>query len=204
MPDARAARHPVARVAVFDAGEDAREVEGQRPHPQLAVLGLPLRPGPVAVDLDPVAFRVVEVERLGDEMVGRAGEPPRRSVNAVERTSEIGARGNEERKVEEAGRAWRPHGRIGSMHERDERDTIPGGSELHDVARAPYLAQADRLAVERGLNVEVADRELDGPDRRCRIDRQSGCTGSPTRTVPGCSTCPQTPIGSGSPLSGGR
>jgi hypothetical protein len=90
------------------------------------------------------------------------------------------------------------------MHERDERDTIPSDSELHDVARAPYLAQPNRLAVERGLDVEVADRELDGPDRGRRVDRQSRRTASPTRTVPGCSTWPHTPIGNGSPLSGGR
>ena len=42
---------------------------GERAHLQLAALGLPLLAWPVAVDLDSVSLRVVEIERLGDEMI---------------------------------------------------------------------------------------------------------------------------------------
>ncbi len=75
-------------------------------------------------------------------------------------------------------------------------------------ATRPISAEADRVTIERGLRVEVRDGEHDGAERRGRIDRvhvrHSASTGSPTLTRPGCSTPPQTPIGSGSSLTTSR
>ena len=90
------------------------------------------------------------------------------------------------------------------MDERDERTVIPRRAELDGIACPAKLAQAYRVAVEGSLGVEISDGELDGSDRGRRIDRQSGSTPSPTRTTPGCSTPPHTPIGSGSSPSVGR
>ena len=150
MADPGAARHPVAGVAApRRAREHAVEVERQRPHLQLAVLVAPLLARAVAVDLDPVALRIVEVERLGDEVVGGAGEPVPGAVTRCSDRASSARDGHEEREVEEARRARRARRRIGPSDERDERGIVARRSELDGVAVAADLAQTDRVAVER-------------------------------------------------------
>ena len=90
MPDARSFRHPITRISRGNAGQHPLEVERQRGHPELTALRLPFVAGPVAIDLDPVALRVVEVERLGDEMIGRTREPPAGGGDPVHGTRELG------------------------------------------------------------------------------------------------------------------
>ena len=60
--------------------------------------------------------------------------------------------------------------RIGSLDERHERTVVVGRSELDGAVGAAELAQPDRLAVEAGLRVEIADDQLDVGERRCGID----------------------------------
>ena len=38
---------------------------------------------------------------------------------------------------------------------------VVGRSQLHETIRAAELAQPDRIAIEVGLGVEIADDELD-------------------------------------------
>lgn len=106
--------------------------------------------------------------------------------------------------MEQPRRTRRPRRRGRSMDEGDEREVTIRNSELDGVVRSPDLSQADRIAIECSLGLEVSNRELDGAERGGRIDGQSALTVSPRRTTPGCSTWPHTPIGNGSPPSAGR
>ena len=73
VPDPRSHGHPVRLgVCGLQLAEDAVEVERQGVHLQLAVGVAPLLARAVPVDLDPVALRVAEVERLADQVVGGA------------------------------------------------------------------------------------------------------------------------------------
>ena len=103
--------------------------------------------------------------------------------------------------MEEPRRSAGTRGRVRALDERHERTVGVGRAQLHDPSRAAELAQPDRIAVEAGLRVEVADDQLDVGERGGGIDRHSASTASPTRTVPGTSTPPQTPNGSGSSVS---
>ena len=70
---------PGARRARANSDSRSVQVERERGHLDLAVAHDPLVARPVAVDLDAVALRVVEVQRLGHEVVGRSGQAPPRS-----------------------------------------------------------------------------------------------------------------------------
>ena len=177
------------------------EVEGKRRHLQLPVGARPLLARPVAVDLDPVALGIVEVERLRDEVVGGAREPVPGLGHPAERAGELGAVGDEQREVEQPRRPGRARRRVGPFDERHEGGVATRRAELDDVAVAAHLTQPDRVAVERGLGVGVGNGQHDVAEGGGRVDRHSGSTGSPSRTRPGCSTPPQTPNGSGSSVS---
>ena len=90
----------------------------------------------VAVDLDPVSLGIVEVERLGDEMVRGAREPPPGRHDPVDGARELGAGGHEERKMEQSRRPRWPRRRVGSVDERDERGVVARGPELDGSPRA--------------------------------------------------------------------
>ena len=63
--------------------------------------------------------------------------------------------------MKETRRATGAQGRIRILDERHERDVVVGRSQLRDSVRAAELAQPDRIAIEVGLRVEIADDELD-------------------------------------------
>src|SRR4051794_34381423 len=80
------------------------QVERDRPDVEAPVLGL----GPgvaraVAVDLDAVAVGVAQVERLADEVVGRARELHPAACRVLEPAGEPGAVRQQQREVEETG-----------------------------------------------------------------------------------------------------
>src|SRR5437773_8429233 len=77
----------------------------------------PLRAWPVAVDLDAVALGVVEVERLADEMVRGAGQPPSGARRPRKGPGERGPPRDQDREVKQPRRSGRgprgPRGRGG-------------------------------------------------------------------------------------------
>jgi hypothetical protein len=51
--------------------QDSLQIEGVRCHFELSIRGArPLVPGTIAVDLDPITFRVRQIDSFTDEMVG--------------------------------------------------------------------------------------------------------------------------------------
>ena len=79
-----------------------------------------------------VALRVGQVERLADEMVGGAVEPPAGERDATQRLCERAPVGYEQRKVEEPARVARARRRGGVADELDERGAAAiAGAEPH-------------------------------------------------------------------------
>ena len=91
VADPGASGNPVTGVACGGAGQNTVDVERKRRHLQLAARVRPLLARTIAVDLDPVALGVVEVERLRDEVIGRAREPVARARHPLQRPCQVGA-----------------------------------------------------------------------------------------------------------------
>ena len=97
----------------------------------------------IGVDLDPVAVRVGEVERLADEVVGEAGERHPVAGRVREPAGEVGALGQQEGEVEEAGVADRgPRARLLVQDEQ----LAPAGAE-RGPAVAPRSSTSSPIAV---------------------------------------------------------
>ena len=158
-------RHPRI-VSARKLRHDGIQVERHRAHPQLAGrLVLPLGPRPVAVDLDAVALRVAQVERLAHEVVGGAREPRAGTHHSLDRAGQGRTVGDEDREVEEAGRARRRRGRVRIGDQLDQRRV----DAHHPVAQRP---QPDRTRVVLTQAVRVGHPEPDAADhaalgRRC-------------------------------------
>jgi hypothetical protein len=101
---------------------------------------------PVAIELDPVPLGVGEVERLADEVVGRAAQVPARIEDSAERAGEVGPGRDEERQVEQPRRPRRPDGCVGCADELDERAV--GRSDRADAVVGRQGAEPDRALVE--------------------------------------------------------
>ncbi len=141
--------------------DHAVEVERQRRHSDLAVgLVVPLGARAVAVDLDPVALGVAEVERLADEVVGGAFERVAGGRQAAQGERQVGARRQQDREVEEAGGAARPLLGVGAADQLQQRRAV-GRAERRLVTVVPQRHEPDHLLVEGGLGREVVDRQAD-------------------------------------------
>ncbi len=121
VADPRSGNHSLAAVSRGDFCENAVEVERERRHLQLTSVVLPFLARPVAVDLDPVPLRVVEIERLGHEMVGCAREPVSGARYPVHGAGKLVPCRQEEREVKQSRRPRRAPRRLGPMNERHER-----------------------------------------------------------------------------------
>ena len=131
--------HPLTCIARGRAREHALDVERERRHLQLALGARPVLARPVAVDLDSVALWIVEVERLRHEMVGRTREPVPGRRDPVQGAGELGPVGDEEREMEETGRATGAQRRVRVLDERHERGVVVRRPQLHDPAAAAEL-----------------------------------------------------------------
>ena len=148
-------------------GEQVVDVE--RPGADPVCLPVPEPPWPVGVDLDPVVVGVAQIERLADEVVGRAGQLNAVGDGVLHPPGEVATLGHEQGEVEEAGVAV---GRTGA-------GLLDEVEELHAVGRAkPGLAAAhpehvetDRLDVVGQRPREVRHGEVDGADGGGRGDR---------------------------------
>ena len=141
------------------------EVQRERVHRHPAVVGpRPLLARAVAVDLDAVALRVAEVQRLADEVVGRAGERRTRVAGAGsgagEHVTERAAVRHANREVEQPGLPATALGGVGVLVEDDDGRLAGREHRPRPVAFA-LDREADHVAVERDDAVERADAERD-------------------------------------------
>ena len=84
--------------------EERRQVEGRGEHADSSLLGVrPVLEGAIAIELDPVALGVGEVDRLGDPVVGRALELAGQAGGASHRGGKRRAVRVAEGRVEEPG-----------------------------------------------------------------------------------------------------
>jgi len=88
--------------------EQPLEVEVVGADVEAAARVLPLASRPVGIDLDPVALGIVEIERLADEVVGRAGERQLLLERALEKASQLFLVRQQDGKVKQAGGVRRP------------------------------------------------------------------------------------------------
>ena len=143
------------------------EVQRQRRHPHPSV-GVPPLARAITVDLDAVSLRVAEVERLADQVVGRAAQPPPGADQAVQGPGQVEAAGHEDREVEQPGAPRRPPRSVRTARQLDQRRAIH--AESHGVAVTAKLTQAERPLVEAAGRREVGHDEAHRPQRGSRVD----------------------------------
>ena len=126
-----------AGVAIRHRGDEVRDVEPQRRHLDRRAVPFPALVRTIGIDFDAIAFRVGEVERLADQVIRGAVDGNLPVDGVPDPAAEIGARGQQERGVEKAGRTRvvRPGGGIGLDHQqrparRAERDRTIGPRQL--------------------------------------------------------------------------
>ncbi len=114
--------------------QDILDVERIRDHPELVAAPLPALGRPVAIDLDAVAFGIIEVDGFTDPMIGGAGKGHLVSCDMQNPAREIAARRHQKGRVIEAGGALIIRLRICSMLEMQQG--YPSGAERGAVAVA--------------------------------------------------------------------
>ena len=138
---------------VCELTEQVVDVERDRRH-QAADPALPAGPRAVGVDLDPVAVRVGEVDRLADRVVGEAVEAHVVAGGVGEPAREVGPGRHEQGEVEEAGVAvGRP--RAGLLDEPQE--LAPTGPERGAPGAGVEQLEPDRRPVVGEGPLELRD-----------------------------------------------
>jgi hypothetical protein len=152
VPHDGARRHlaDVARIAVKLA-QHVVEVERQRVDPPAALGPRPVLARAIAVDLDPVALGVVQVERLAHQVVGRAGQRPAGAREPHQRQREVAPARQQYREVEEPGGARVRRGRVRRLVELDQLE--PAG-------------EPDDLVVETAGPAGIGHGQLDAAHPR--------------------------------------
>ena len=97
------------------------EIERVGDHGQLAAAHWPRIARPVAVDLDAVAVRVAEIQRLADAVVARAAERVAPSGEGCERAAERRAAGHQDGEVVQPGGALRLGASAWQLGQRQQR-----------------------------------------------------------------------------------
>ena len=124
--------------------------------------------------LEAVQFWIMQVERLVGAVVGRAVDLPAVVVEPLERGSEIAPLRVVDREVVETGRTWR--WRVtGLAFPRVHADVVviaAGREEGGLIAEPHQQVEAEEIAVEADLAIEIADLEVDVPDPGAGRDRR--------------------------------
>ena len=165
----RAGRQAVERLRrrVVELAEEVVDVERQRRHP-LGDLALPVLARAVPVDLDAVVVGVAEVERLADEVVGRA----RRAARGRAPRARASGRGRRARAP--AARSGRGRCSRRRAARRAPRRARAARAPPAPSARGPSPSSSTRARSRRGSSRASA-----------RGRRRSECT-APSRVVGGC------------------
>src|SRR5215218_9255798 len=167
---ARFSRRSRLLLWLVEFREERTEIERRGVH----VVG-PLVARTVAIELDAVAVRVVQVDRLADAVVARAGQRHAGVDDSSHRVGERLSVGVADRRMEETGRVARRRRRAFRLP-RAQTDVvvIPAGSdERRLLAVAVHHLEAEDAAVEADRTLEVADLEVNVSDVDAGIDRHS-------------------------------
>jgi len=145
-------------------------------HHQLAVLARPLGRVAVGVQLDAVAIRVVQVDRLAYPMVGGAVDGDAVVEQPSERPRQFAAVGVEDGEVVEAGGAARRRRTAGALPgvQPDMVVVAAGGQEGGLVAVVLHQFEAQHVAVEAHRAVKIRHLEVHVADAHARVDRRVG------------------------------
>src|SRR6516165_4926996 len=142
--------------------QDALDVERIGGDLQITAGPLPSLRRPVAIDLDAVAFRIVEVERLAHAVVGSARERDLVARHVQDPAREVATRRHEEGGVIEPRATGVVGLGVGSVLEVNEPHAA--GAERAGVLGLIEDREPEYVAVEAGETVEVARLEADRPD----------------------------------------
>ena len=143
------------------------KVDPQRRHADPAVgLARPVLARTVVVDLDPVPLGVGQVQRLADQVVGRAVKPNPRRGRVDEPVGQVLAAGQQEGGVKQP--RLPPVGDRGVGIVAQFNQHPPPRAELVDVSVRADRGQPDRIAVKAAHPIQVAHRQRHRPDpQRC-------------------------------------
>ena len=160
MPHAQPRAGVGDRLLARDGGEQVVDVERAREHADAlaARRGRPRLARAVGVELDAVAVGVGQVDRLGDAVVGGAGDRGAGDGEPLHGARELRARGIQQRVVVEAGvAAGAARARLLVQHD----EIALAGAERGDRVGAAVQAEPEALLVEADRAVEVGDGEMD-------------------------------------------
>jgi hypothetical protein len=164
---------PVRRTRIGRAGrnlpQDTVDVERIGGDLQIAPGPFPSLRRAVVIDLDPVSFRVVEIECLAHRMVGCARECHLVPRDVQNPTREIAARRHEESGVIETRFALIVGRGVGATLEVNQGHGA--GAERCALVRAVQHAEAEHVTVEAGHAFDLAHLEPD------RADMERGAVG---------------------------
>jgi hypothetical protein len=161
------------RLACRGLLEERLHVEGVDRHANGSILPSPCVPRAVAVELDPVSFRIGKVERLADAVIGGAVKKGARLGQASQGEGERFARRKQHGEVEQPGRSVRAP-RLLAL---DQHEEVAGaGAEPNDPAVVGMDAETEALRVERQRAGEVRDGQAHRPDRGHGSGRSNHCT----------------------------
>ncbi len=162
VPDHRGARNGVFWREILL--QELVRVEEECCHFNGAVRPAPLGAVAIPVQLDPVAFGVVEVERLAHEVVGAAGEAARMQVcHREDRRGESGLGVEQDRGVEQARLAGTGVAQGRRMLKDD--DWRAAAAKSDGAVRFIQYLERDRISVIGRHGVEVGDEKRDGSHR---------------------------------------
>src|SRR5882672_908812 len=168
VTDRRPAREPVA-VAAAVLRENPIEIERVGAHLEPPVHHRPLGARPIAIDLDAVAVRIGEIQRLADAVIRNTLQHAVGLDHPAQRAPAIAARRHENREVIEAGRAADAR-RVLALREREEI-----GSTRAEPRRSlvPMLNREPKMRfVEPNRSIEMGNGEMDLADAGRRIDHE--------------------------------
>jgi aspartyl-tRNA(Asn)/glutamyl-tRNA(Gln) amidotransferase subunit C len=166
---------PVGRALISRGGrnlaQNAVDIERIGGDLQIGTGPFPSLGRPIAVDLDAIAFGIVEIERLAYRMIGRARQRHLVARDVEDPTRQIAARRHEEGGVIEAGLARIVGLGAGLMLEVNERHAT--GPEHNAILAAIEHGEPKHVAVEATHAIDVTHFEADRPD----MQRSAACKG---------------------------
>src|SRR5262245_24907122 len=143
------------------------QIEWIRAHAQVVANEWPLDARSIAIDLDAVAVRIGEVDRLADAVVRGALQDRAGLHEPAYRLPQIGARWRQYREMVKAGRAS-CSGRVPTLTQ--NKQIRAAGPEPGDALIATVHDESKSGLVELDRSFEIRDRQLDGADVRRGID----------------------------------
>src|SRR5262245_22780934 len=157
---------PASRVR-----HQALQIERIRTHAQVLANEWPLDARSIAIDLDAVAVRIGEVNRLADSVVRGALQDRAGLHEPAQRPSQIGARWRQYREMVQAGRAS-CSGRVATLTQNEQ--IRAAGAEPANALITSVHDESKSGLVEPDRSFEIRDRQLDGADVRRGIDGEFG------------------------------